>query len=123
MIQMNTGVRLFSIGMDRLKQNIKDWVKLDEEMSELRQRIRTLNQAKKALSEGLLTIMKDQRIDEFDLNNDSKLVRQTKKKQNNPLTLITSLSKYYEDEKDAQKVTEFILNSRLERLSESICKK
>lgn len=65
--------------MDRLKQNIKDWVKLDEEMAELRQRIRSLNQAKKALSEGLLTIMKDQKIDEFDLNNESKLVRQTKK--------------------------------------------
>jgi hypothetical protein len=37
--------------------------------------------------------------------------------------LMTSLNKYYEDERDAQKVTEFILNSRLERLSESICKK
>jgi hypothetical protein len=111
--------------MDRLKQNIKDWVKLDEEMAELRHRIRSLNQAKKALSEGLLTIMKDQKIDEFDLNNESKLVRQTKKTKQpiNKKQLMTSLNKYYEDERDAQKVTEFILNSRLERLSESICKK
>ena len=111
--------------MDRLKQNIKDWVKLDEEMTELRHRIRSLNQAKKALSERLLTIMKDQKIDEVDLNNESKLVRQTKKTKPpiNEKQLMTSLNKYYEDERDAQKVTEFILNSRLERLSESICKK
>ena len=111
--------------MERLKQNIKDWVKLDEEMGELRQRLRSLNQAKKALSEGLLNIMKDQKIDEFDLNNEGKLVRQTKKTKQplNKKQLITSLNKYYEDEKDAQKVTEFILNSRQEKMSESICKK
>jgi hypothetical protein len=94
-------------------------------MAELRNRIRSLNQAKKALSEGLLTIMKDQKIDELDLNNDSKLIRQTKKTKQpiNKKQLMASLSKYYEDETDAQKVTEFILNSRIERLSESICKK
>ena len=111
--------------MDRLKQNIKDWVKLDEEMAELRKRMRALNQAKVALSEGLLTVMKDQKIDEFDLNNEGKLVRQTKKTKQpiNKKQLLTSLSKYYEDEKDAQKVTEFILSSRQEKMSESICKK
>jgi hypothetical protein len=111
--------------MDRLKQNIKDWVKLDEEMGELRKRMRALNQAKVALSEGLLSVMKDQKIDEFDLNNEGKLVRQTKKTKQpiNKKQLITSLSKYFDDEKDAQKVTEFILNSRQEKMSESICKK
>ena len=108
--------------MDRLKQNIKDWVKLDEEMAELRKRMRALNQAKVALSEGLLTVMKDQKIDEFDLNNEGKLVRQTKKTKQpiNKKQLLTSLSKYYEDEKDAQKVTEFILSSRQEKMSESM---
>jgi len=111
--------------MDRLKQNIKDWVKLDEEMAELRKRMRALNQAKVALSEGLLTVMKDQKIDEFDLNHEGKLVRQTKKSKQpiNKKQLLTSLGKYYDDEKDAQKVTEFILNSRQEKMSESICKK
>jgi hypothetical protein len=111
--------------MERLKQNIKEWVKLDEEIAELRQRMRSLNQSKKALSEGLLVIMKEQKIDEFDLNNEGKLVRQAKRTKQpiNKKQLITSLNKYYEDEKDAQKVTEYILNSRQERLSESICKK
>ena len=111
--------------MDRLKQNIKDWVKLDEEMAELRKRMRALNQAKHALSDGLLSVMKDQKIDEFDLNHEGKLVRQTKKTKQpiNKKQLIQSLSKYYDDERDAQKVTEFILNARQERLSETICKK
>ena len=111
--------------MERLKQNIKEWVKIDEEMTELRQRMRTLNQTKKDLSVGLLSIMKDQKIDEFDLNNEGKLIRQTKKTKQpiNKKQLMTSLIKYYDDEKDALKITEFILNSRQEKLSESICKK
>ena len=111
--------------MDRIKQNIKEWVKLDEEMGELRIRIRSLNQTKKVLSEELLAIMKDRKIDEFDLNTEGRLVRQTKKTKQpiNKKQLMTSLSKYYEDEVDAQKVTDFILNSRLERMSETICKK
>jgi hypothetical protein len=125
LIQKGLNYIFLGIGMDRLKQNIKEWVKLDEEMGELRKRMRALNQAKVALSEGLLSVMKDQKIDEFDLNNEGKLVRQTKKTKQpiNKKQLIASLSKYYEDEKDAQKVTDFILNSRQERLSESICKK
>lgn len=124
-IQKGLNYNFLGIEMDRLKQNIKDWVKLDEEMCELRKRMRALNQAKVALSEGLLTVMKDQKIDEFDLNNEGKLVRQTKKSKQpiNKKQLLTTLSKYYDNEKDAQKVTEFILNSRQEKMSESICKK
>ena len=69
--------------------------------------------------------MKEKKIDEFDLNNEGKLVRQTKKTKQpiNKKQLYTSLTKYYNDETDAQKITEFILNSRGEKLSETICKK
>lgn len=108
-----------------LKQTIKDWVKLDEEVVELKMRTKLLNQKKKEMSVRLLTIMKEQKIDEFDLNNEGKLVRQMKKTKQpiNKKQLITSLMKYYENEKDAQTVTDYILNSRQERMDESICKK
>jgi hypothetical protein len=65
--------------MDRLKPMIKEWVKTDDEIGELRKRIRLLTQSKKTVSAQLLTIMKEQKIDEFDLNSEGKLVRQTKK--------------------------------------------
>ena len=111
--------------MDRLKQTITEWVKLDKEAAELRQRIKKINQTKKGVSALLLDIMKERKIDEFDLNTEGKLVRQTKKTKQpiNKKQLITSLTKYYEDEDNAQKITEYILSSRAEKYSENICKK
>lgn len=111
--------------MDRLKPMIKEWVKTDDEIGELRKRIRLLTQSKKTVSAQLLTIMKEQKIDEFDLNNEGKLVRQTKKTKQpiNKKQLLTCLSKYYKDEKNAATVTEFILNSRQEKINEIISKK
>jgi hypothetical protein len=108
-----------------LKQTIKEWVKLDEDTNELKAKLKLMNQRKKEMSQHLLEIMKEQKIDAFDLNNEGKLVRQTKKTKQ-PLSkkqLNTSLTKYYENEKEAQKVTDYILNARQERMDESICKK
>lgn len=111
--------------MDRLKPMIKDWVKIDDEMNELRKRTRLLNQSKKTISAQLLNIMKEQKIDEFDLNNEGKLVRQQKKTKQpiNKKQLLTCLSKYYKDEQNAATVTDFILNSRQEKINEIIYKK
>lgn len=111
--------------MDRLKQNIKDWVKLDEEIAAMRNKMKKLNQSKKDLSVQLLAIMKEKQIDEFDLNTEGKLIRQTKKSKQpiNKKQLVTSLTTYFEDEDNAQKVTDYILNARGEKISETICKK
>ena len=108
-----------------LKQTIKEWVRLDDEASVLKQQLRKLNHQKKEMSSRLIEIMKDQKIDQFDLNNDGKLIRQTKtiKQPLNKKSLLTNLSKYYNDEANAVKVTEFLLNTRLEKISETLCKK
>jgi len=116
---------IFNPLMDRLKQTITEWVKLDKDAAELRQRMKKINQSKKLISAQLLDIMKERKIDEFDLNTEGKLVRQTKKTKQpiNKKQLMASLTKYYEDEDNAQKITEYILSSRAEKYSENICKK
>lgn len=108
-----------------LKQIIKEWVKLDDEATSLKQQLRKINHAKKEMSAKLLDIMKDQKIDEFDLNNDGKLVRQTKKVKQplNKKTLLLNLSQYYKDEINAAKVTEYLLSTRAEKVSETLYKK
>jgi hypothetical protein len=108
-----------------IRQQIRDWVKLEEESVALKQRMRQINQAKKDISSKLLAVMKDQDIDEFDLNQEGKLVRQVKKTKQclSKKTLMTSLSHYYKNEAEAKKTTEFILNTRTEKISESLCKK
>ena len=62
----------------QIRNSIKEWVKLDDEIHELKMNIKQLNVAKKTISEKLLDIMKDQEIDAFDLN-DGKLVRHVRK--------------------------------------------
>ena len=59
------------------------------------------------------------------LNNDGKLIRQTKtiKQPINKKTLLLNLSKYYNDDTNAIKITEFLLNTRTEKVCETLCKK
>jgi hypothetical protein len=111
--------------MSGIKQMIKEWMAIDAESAELKKRLRQFSAKKKEISEKLLVIMKDQKIDEFDLNTDGKLVRQTKlsKQSINKKNLPMILTSYYENEEEAVKVAEFILNSRPEKVVESIRKK
>lgn len=108
-----------------LRQLIKDWVALENEVSLLRKQMKLLNTKKKEVSDKLLLVMKEQKIDEFDLNSDGKLRRQTKvtKQSINKKTLPLILNKYYTSDEEVHKITEFILNSRPEKVSEVLKKK
>ena len=111
--------------MSGIKQMIKEWMSIDAESAELKKRLRQYNAKKKEISEKLLVIMKDQKIDEFDLNTDGKLVRQTKlsKQSLNKKNLPMILTYYYDNQEEATKIAEYILNSRPEKVVESIRKK
>jgi seryl-tRNA synthetase len=109
----------------QLKTHIKEWVKLDEEISQYKRQIRELNIKKKKLSDQLLQVMKEQEIDAFDLNNEGKLIRQVRKTKA-PLTkkyILTSLVNYFKDDEKAKEASNFILESRTLKMNESICKK
>jgi hypothetical protein len=105
-----------------LRQNIREWVKLEEESESLKTRIRQINQSKKIISAKLLTVMKEQDIDEFDLNQEGKLTRQVKKTKQSlsKKQLFTSLAQYYKSESEAKKTADYILNMRPEKISEKI---
>ena len=108
-----------------IRQQIREWVKLEEESVALKQRMKQISQGKKEISAKLLVVMKEHDLDEFDLNQEGKLVRQVKKTKQglSKKTLLTSLTHYYKNETEAKKTTDYILNTRAEKLSESLCKK
>ncbi len=115
------------ICMDKqlIKTQIKEWVKLDDDISLLKDKIKEHNQKKKIITENLLHIMKEQEIDAFDLNNEGKLIRQVRKSKS-ALTkkfIMSSLTTYFKDDEKAKKASDFILESRVLKLNESICKK
>lgn len=110
---------------DQLIQNIKDWVKLDNEIRLLNQELSKRKLEKKKITDLLIQTMKTNEIDVFDINQ-GKIVY-SKKTVRKPITkkgLLDILSKYYEgDIEQAEQVNEFILDNREVVVKESIVRK
>mgnify|MGYP001251313486 CR=1 FL=1 len=110
---------------ESLIKNIKEWVKLDNELRQLKKEEKTRRLRKKELSASLIVTMRDNGIDEFDINNgkieyQKKIVKQPITKKN----LLTVLAKYYKgDINAATKANNFIMENREEKTVESITMK
>jgi hypothetical protein len=110
---------------EQLVQQIKGWMANDNEMRDLQSRLKELKEKRKGFSDNLVEIMRKNEIDCFDVN-DGKLIY-TKTKVKAPLnknTLVTSLMKYFKDDDDqAKELSTFLLESREEKVKESIRRK
>jgi hypothetical protein len=110
---------------DVLINNIRNWVKLDNEIRELKKQESTRKQQKKELTTQLIEIMKKNEIDCVDIK-DGQLCynQQTIKKAITKKNLMNILSKYFKgDTSRATEVNEFILSNREEVVKETIVRK
>ena len=105
--------------------NVKNWITLDSEIKQLQKLMKEKRKEKTAYTESLVNIMRDNEIDCFDIQ-DGKLLY-TKKKVKAPLSkkhLIASLGNYFKNNKDLiTELSDFILNSREEKIKENIRRK
>jgi uncharacterized hydantoinase/oxoprolinase family protein len=110
---------------EQLVNNIKEWIKMDSEISELKQQIKEKNNKKKNLTENLVIVMKTNKIDCFDINGGALVYKTNKvKKPINGKTLLLALQNYYKSEpKIAEDLTKHIMNSREEQIKETIKRK
>ena len=110
---------------EQLINNIKEWIKMDTEINELKAEIKERTIKKKSLTEGLVTTMKTNSIDCFDINGGALVYKKNKiKKQINGKTLLSALQNYYKnDPKTAEDLTKHILDSREEQIKETIKRK
>ena len=110
---------------EQLVNNIKEWIKIDTEITQLKADIKDKNKNKKTLTENLVTVMKTNQIDCFDINGGALVYKTNKvKKPINGKTLLTALQKYYKtDEKIATDLTKYIMENREEQIKESIKRK
>ena len=104
---------------------IKIWIECDNEIKNLQDKLKKKKEDKKNITEQLLDVMKTNEIDCFDVKNGKLQYKTIKTKQ--PISkksLLESLSKYFSnDEQMANEVTEFILESRVEKITETIKRK
>jgi hypothetical protein len=110
---------------EQLVSNIKEWIKMDTEIAELKAQIKDRNNKKKTLTENLVTVMKTNKIDCFDINGGALVYKTNKvKKPINGKTLLAALQNYYKtDPKIAEELTKHVLDSREEQIKETIKRK
>ena len=108
-----------------LVNNIKEWIQIDNELKELQKASKDRRERKKELTNSLVDIMKDNEIDCFDVN-DGKLIY-TKNKIKTSLSkknLLLALQNFYKDDPTQGKiVTDYLMDSREEKIKESIRRK
>ena len=106
-------------------ENIKQWVKIDNEMRTLKQEISNRKKKKEDISNTLITLMKEKEIDSVNIN--SGKIEFTQRKTKKPISkklLQDILSKYYKDDNNkATELNDFILNNREETSKDIIVRK
>ena len=110
---------------EQLVNNIKEWIKMDGEIGQLKTEIKEKNNKKKLLTEKLVSVMKTNSIDCFDINGGSLVYKKNKiKTPINGKTLLMALQNYYKtDLTIAEELTKHIMNSREEQIKETIKRK
>ena len=110
---------------EQLVNNIKEWIKMDTDIAELKSQIKDKTNKKKLLTENLVTVMKTNKIDCFDINGGALVYKTSKvKKPINGKTLLVALQNYYKSEpKIAEELSKHIMDSREEQIKETIKRK
>jgi len=110
---------------EELITNIKEWIKIDNEMLQLQKEIKERRNRKKTLTDALMVTMKKNEIDCFDINGGSIVYKKNKiKKPLNGKSLMAALQKYYETTPQrAEEVAKFVMENREEQVKEIIKRK
>lgn len=110
---------------EQLINNIKEWIKMDNEITQLKAGIKDINNKKKLLTENLVTVMKSNNIDCFDINGGALVYKKNKvKKPISGKTLLAALQSYYKDNTPlAEEITKHIMENREEQIKETIKRK
>lgn len=110
---------------EELISHIKEWIKIDNEISKFNLEIKQRKNRKKELTVSLVDTMKKNTIDCFDISGGSLIYKKSKvKKPINAKSLMEALNNYYKDTPQiADDLTKHILNSRAEVIKETIYRK
>jgi len=110
---------------EQLVNNIKEWIKIDNEIAQLKNEIKQRTNIKKSLTTNLVSVMKTNQIDCFDINGGALVYKTNKvKKPINGKTLLIALQNYYKtDTKMAEELVKHVMDSREEQIKETIKRK
>ena len=110
---------------DELILNIKEWIKMDNDINKLKSEVKDKTNKKKELTESLVNIMKNNSIDCFDINGGALVYKQKKtRKTISGKFLLSQLEEYYKDQPEVAKdITKKVLDNREEVVKDEIKRK
>jgi hypothetical protein len=105
--------------------NVKEWIKIDTEITKLKADIKEKTNKQKQVTESLVQVMKHNSIDCFDIAGGALVYKQKKtKKTISGKFLLSQLEEYYKDQPDmAKDITNHILANREPVIKEEIVRK
>lgn len=111
-----------SVTKEQLKDHLRQWVRVENEISTLSAEIKKRKLIHQQLSASLLRVMKENEIDCFDIANGRIVYSKTKSRAPlNNWQLKSALKTYYkEDTEKANSLAEFLIASRVEKTRETI---
>lgn len=112
---------------EELIQSVKEWIRIDSEIASFKSEIKNRMAKKKALTDRLVTVMKKNEIECFDINGGAIVYKKTvSKKAINAKMLLATLNEYYKETNNPQlavEMSKFILDSREITTKETISRK
>lgn len=118
----NTNTKTNSNAKEQLISNIREWIKIDNEIKKIKNDLKEKTTQKKSLADNLVTVMKSNSIDCFDINGGSLIYKQKKTK--NTISgkfLLNQLEQYYKESPEVAKdITKHILDNRVETVKDEI---
>lgn len=110
-----------------LVNSIKEWIQNDNDIKELQKEIKLRKDRKKMISDKLVNIMKTNEIDCFDINDGKLIYTQSKVKASlSKKHITTCLEKYFKNSEDKEMIEDlsnFILDNRETKITETIRRK
>jgi len=110
---------------DDLIVYIKEWIKIDNEIINLKTQVKQKTTKKKELTESLVNVMKVNNIDCFDINGGALIYKQKKTKRTiSGKFLLTQLEEHYKDQPElAKELTKKVLENRVNVVKDEITRK
>ena len=110
---------------DELIMTVKEWIKMDNDITKLKLETKEKTNKKKELTALLVNVMKDNLIDCFDINGGALVYKQKKNRKTiSGKYLLSQLEEYYKDQPElAKEIAKKVLDNRIEVVKDEIKRK
>ena len=101
--------------LNEFKSKIKNWLSIDNQIRDLKHKIKVLNTNKTQLTPEIMTFMNTNNIHNMNLGEDNGKLKYVERETNSTLTqklIKEKLTEFLKNETQASEALEFILNSR-----------